>query len=282
MIVDSHQHFWDPERGHYPWMTGPLEVIRRRFEPADLAPSLRECDVDLTVLVQTWSSLDETRDFLRLAASTDFVAGVVGWVDLTDPGVDKVIGELRLSEHGALLVGLRHQVHDEEDPGWVLRPDVERGIAAVGKAGLVYDLLVRSRELPAALELVSRHPDMTFVIDHIAKPDIAQGGTAGWADLMEPFGEHANVHCKLSGMVTEAGWSTWRPEDLEPYVRQVLDWFGARRVMFGSDWPVCLLAGSYRRVFDALQYCIRRLPASDRERVMGHNAVEIYHLESRR
>src|SRR5258706_5562643 len=180
-------------------MTGPLQVIRRRFEPADLAPSLSECGVDATVLVQTWSSLDETWEFLRLAAATDFVAGVVGWVDLTDSGVSTVIAALRSSKHGAGLVGLRHQVHDEEDPGWVLRPDVERGIAAVGRAGLVYDLLVRTRELPAALQLVSRHPEMTFVIDHIAKPDIAHGGTGGRGGILALFGQEAHRRRQASG-----------------------------------------------------------------------------------
>src|SRR2546425_12916882 len=223
-------------------MTGPMEVIRRRFEPAHLAPALRDCGVDRTVLVQTWSSLDETWEFLHLADENAFVAGVVGWVDLTSTDVAEQIHRLRSSEHAARLVGLRHQVHDEPDPRWVLRPEIERGIASAGRAGLVYDLLVRPRELPAALELVTRHPETTFVIDHIAKPDIARREQVGWALALAPFSDYPNVHVKLSSTITEADWTSWRPEDLEPYERSVLDWFGPRRVMFGSDWPVCLVA----------------------------------------
>ena len=280
MIVDSHQHFWHPEKGEYPWLTGPLEPIRRPFGPEDLRPALHECGVDRTVVVQTWASVGETRDFLDLAARTDFLAGVVGWVDLTAADVTATIAGLRESEHGRFLVGLRHQAHDEPDPRWHLRPEVERGIAAVGAAGLVYDLLVRPRELAAALELVERHPGVTFVIDHIAKPPIAGGQRAEWETRLAPFAGHPNVHCKLSGMVTEAEWQSWTPEVLQPYVDAVLSWFGPGRLMFGSDWPVCLVAGSYRQVFEALRHCIRDLPAADQDRVLGGNAISVYRLDS--
>jgi L-fuconolactonase len=277
-VIDSHHHFWDPDRGDYPWMVGRMAMIRRPFGPSDLAPVLAECGVSRTVVVQTWSSLEETREFLNVAAAADFVAGVVGWVDLTDPNVRVTLHQLRTSAHGRYLVGIRHQVHDEPDADWLLRPDVDRGISAVGEAGLVYDLLVRPRELPAALTLAQRHRDTTFVIDHIAKPDIAHHEISEWSVSMARFGKLSNVHCKLSGMVTEADWSAWKPRDLQPYVDRVLEWFGPRRVMYGSDWPVCLVAASYRQVFDALVECIRDLSTGDRDQILGANAARVYRV----
>jgi len=253
VIVDAHHHFWDPARREYPWMGPDLAPIRRPFGPNDLRPQLDDNGVEKTILVQTVSSLDETREFLETAAANDFIGGVVGWVDLTSPSVAETIASL-VSD---LLVGVRHQVHDEPDPRWLLRDDVQRGIAAVGQAGLVYDLLVRTRELPAALETVRRHRDMSFVIDHAAKPRIAAGAwDAGWEAGLAPFGDEPNVVCKLSGLVTEADWKSWTPEQLEPYVRRVVGWFGPERCIFGSDWPVCLLAASYAQVMDALQQIV--------------------------
>ena len=255
-----------------------MAVIRRPFGPSDLLPALSECGVSRTVLVQTCSSLEETREFLNIAADSDFVAGVVGWVDLTDPNVSATILQLQESANGRNLVGIRHQVHDEPDPDWLLRPDVDRGISAVGEAGLVYDLLVRPRELPAALALARKHPDTTFVIDHIAKPDIAHHEISEWSASMAPFGRLPNVHCKLSGMVTEADWSAWQPSDLQPYVDRALEWFGPGRLMYGSDWPVCLVAASYRQVFDALVECIHDLGSGDRDQILGANAARVYRV----
>lgn len=272
MIVDAHHHFWDPARRDHPWMAGSeLDPIRRPFGPRDLQPLLEESGVEKTVLVQTISSLDETREFLEIAARSNFVGGVVGWVDLTSPSLENTFASL---DDGDFLVGVRHQVHDEPDADWLLRADVQRGIAAVGEQGLVYDLLVRTRELPAALVTVRRHPDMKFVIDHAAKPRIAGGSwDAGWEKALTPFGDEANVTCKLSGLVTEADWSSWTPEQLEPYVRRCLDWFGPERCMFGSDWPVCLLAGAYSRVLGAM----RDIVGDDGE-VFGGTATRVYGL----
>ena len=253
MIVDAHHHFWDPTRRHYPWMGDELTAIRRPFGPNDLRPLIADNGVDRTVLVQTISSVDETREFLDIAAANDFVDGVVGWVDLTSPDLVGTLASL-VSD---LLVGIRHQVHDEPDPRWLLRDDVQRGIAAVGEAGLVYDLLVRTRELPAALETVRRNRDVSFVIDHAAKPRIAAGSwDADWEKALAPFSDEPNVTCKLSGLVTEADWRSWTPEQLEPYVRRVVGWFGPQRCMFSSDWPVCLLAASYDRVLDTMQQIV--------------------------
>src|SRR5258708_1298853 len=181
MVIDAHHHFWDPTKASYPWMTDALAPIRRRFGPEDIEPLLAANGVDQTILVQTRSSIDETREFLATAARHDFIAGVVGWVDLTAPDVAKQLASLRAGPGGAKLIGIRHQVHDEPDPEGLARKDVRRGLAAVGETGLAYDILVRTRELPAALALAKALPDMRFVIDHIAKPPIASGATSEWA-----------------------------------------------------------------------------------------------------
>jgi L-fuconolactonase len=255
-------------------MGDELASIRRPFGPNELAPLLTSAGIDRTVLVQTISSLDETREFLNTAASTDFIAGVVGWVDLTDPLVADTLRELRAGSGGSLLVGIRHQVHDEPDPRWLLRPDVRRGVRAVGNAGLVYDLLVRTRELPAAVELVSDFPDMRFVLDHIAKPRIAAGPRdLEWEQAMEPLAEHENVACKLSGMMTETDWNAWTPQQLQPYVTRVLDWFGPERCMFGSDWPVSLLASDYARTVSTMKELV-----GEDDKVFGGAAARVYGL----
>jgi L-fuconolactonase len=279
MIVDAHHHFWDPSRRDYPWMGDEVAAIRRRFGPDDLRPELAANGVDKTVLVQTVSSLDETREFLATAAATDFVAGVVGWVDLTDPSVGAKISELKRLPEGRFLVGIRHQVHDEDDARWLLREDVVRGVRQVGKAGLVYDLLVRARELPAALELVRRLPEVSFVVDHMAKPRVIAGPRdMEWERAMAPFSECSNVSWKLSGLVNEARWDRWTPDELVPYVRRALGWFGIERCMFGSDWPVCLLAASYEQVMGALRHATSDLSPSQNEAVFGGNALRVYGL----
>jgi L-fucono-1,5-lactonase len=278
MIVDAHHHFWDPATADYPWLTDELAAIRRAFGPADLAPELEAAGIEATLLVQTRSSLEETVAFLATAATTQFVRGVVGWVDLTDPAVTDVIARLREARGGGGLVGIRHQAHDEPDPDWLVRDDVIRGIEAVGGAGLVYDLLVRTRELPAALALARRLPDFRFVIDHLAKPPIASGELAPWAARMAPFRELEHVWCKVSGMVTEADWSSWTPRDLQPYVDRVLDVFGPDRLLFGSDWPVCLLAANYGDVVAATNETLGGLSESERAKVFGGTAAAAYRL----
>lgn len=280
LVVDAHHHFWDPARASYPWMTDELARIRRRFGPEDLRPLLAERGIACTVLVQTRSSLEETRELCALAAATDFVAGVVGWVDLTDPGVRPTLRALLSAPDGTWLVGIRHQVHDEPDPHWLLRDDVRRGLRAVEETGLAYDFLVRPQELPAAFQAARDFPGMRFVIDHVAKPPIRTGKSHAWAQALAPFSALENVSCKLSGMITEADWTAWRPDDLVPYVRQVVGWFGDDRLMFGSDWPVCLLAGSYAQVFDALLYALDDISSETRAKILGTNAVRFYRLRS--
>jgi L-fucono-1,5-lactonase len=278
VIVDAHHHFWDPAVADYPWLTDELAAIRRRFEPADLEPLVRAAGVEATVLVQTRSSLEETVDFLGTAATTSFVRGVVGWVDLTEPGVAETLAGLRDGRGGSFLAGLRHQAHDEPDPDWLIRDDVVRGIEAVGRTGLAYDLLVRPRELAAALALARRLPDVRFVIDHIAKPPIATGELEPWASLIAPFRELPNVACKISGMVTEADWTAWTPADLRPYVDHVLGVFGPERLVFGSDWPVCLLAATYDAVLAATREVLDELSPDEKAAVFGGTATAVYRL----
>ena len=278
MIVDAHHHFWDPAAAEYPWLTDELAAIRRQFGPEDLAPELAAAGVEATILVQTRSSLDESREFLALAGSSSFVRGVIGWVDLTDPGVADVLAELRAGPGGEHLVGIRHQVHDEPDAAWLTRSDVQRGIRAVGAAGLAYDLLVRARELPAALELGRSLTDVRFVVDHLAKPPIAAGSVEPWSTLIGGFATLDNVACKVSGLVTEADWATWRVQDLRPYVDLAVEVFGAGRLLFGSDWPVCLLAAGYREVLDAARQVTAWLSPSERAAFFAGNAVATYRL----
>jgi L-fuconolactonase len=267
MIVDAHQHFWDPALADYPWLTGDAEPLRRRFGADDLAPLLDKHSVDGTVVVQARASLDETRALLELASTTPFVLGVVGWVDLTDDHVADVLAGL----DGA-LVGVRHQVHDEPDPGWLLRAAVQRGIAAVGEAGLAYDLLVRTGELPAAVETVRRNPEVRFVLDHVAKPPLRSGDLGPWADGVAALAELPNVTCKLSGLFTEAEPGAL----LAPTVERALRWFGPERCMFGSDWPVCLLAADYGATLELIRSTVRE---RDRDAVLAATAIRTYALD---
>ena len=277
-VIDAHHHLLDPARFDYPWLTPDLAAIDRRFGPDDLAPELVAADVDRTILVQTIGSLEETRDFLATAASVPFIGGVIGWVDLTDRGVGGTLDALRGGPGGEWLVGIRHQVHDEPDPDWLLRPDVRRGLAAVEAAGLTYDLLVRSRELPAALIVAREMAELRFVIDHAGKPPFRSGASEPWASLLRPFGELPNVSCKLSGLVTEADPTTWQVADLAPFVEIALETFGPSRLLFGSDWPVCLLAASYADVVAAARDLTAGLSTAERTAVFGGAAEVAYRL----
>jgi L-fuconolactonase len=274
MIVDAHLHLWDPAHAEYPWMTEELAAIRRRFGPEDLEPLLRQNGIDGVVVVQARGSVDETRWLLEIADAAPFVLGVVGWIDLTDGDVADVLADLKSGR----LVGVRHQVHDEPDPAWLLRDDVQRGVAAVGEAGLAFDLLVRTAELAAATETVRRHPDLRFVVDHLAKPPVRTGDIDAWARGLARLAELPNVTCKLSGLVTEADWTAWRSAGLSEYHRQAIGWFGTERCMFGSDWPVCLLAAEYGDVLALLLEVLTGLGKRERADVLGGTATRTYRL----
>ncbi len=277
MRIDAHQHFWNLKQFPHPWITESLQPLRHNFLPADLRPLLDQHRLDGSVLVQTFGSLEETRWFLSLATQHEFILGVVGWVDLQDPGVGDTLDAL--ADHPK-LVGIRHVVHDEPDPQWLTRPEVLRGLGELARRKLPYDLLLRPPHLPAAIEVARQFPTLPLVVDQIAKPRIA---SLGWDDWAEPFAALArfpSVYCKLSGMITEASWSGWKPSDLHRYVDHALQHFGPERLMFGSDWPVCLLAGSYARVVEGLEANLSPLKAQDQDRIWGGTAQQFYRLST--
>lgn len=275
--VDAHHHVWDPAARDMPWLAGDgLEPLRRSFDVEELAPQAVAAGVSATVVVQTVSDTEETRAMLALAARSPLVAGVVGWVDLTAPEVADNIAALRAGRAGEHLVGIRHQVHDEPDPDWLRRDDVRRGLRAVADLGLVYDLLTFPLHLRAAIDTVAELPEARFVLDHLSKPPIAAGELEPWAGELGELAAHPNVSCKLSGMVTEADWGSWSVADLRPYAATVLELFGPDRVMFGSDWPVCLLAAPYAGVVHAAEQVTADLDTEARTAVFGGTARRVY------
>lgn len=287
--IDAHHHLWrlkdspqhTPGPGPRPhdWLDTPdMAPVRRDFTLDDLAPETAAAGIDRTILVQVLPDVDETADFLALAASSDLVAGVVGWVDLTAGDVADTLAALRAGPGGELLVGIRHLVQAEPDPAWLNRPDVRRGLAAVTDADLVYDLLTVPEQLPAALDTVRALPGLTFVLDHISKPPIASGEQEPWAGRIRELAAEPNVFCKLSGMVTEADRNSWTTSDLRPYADVVLDAVGPSRVMFGSDWPVCLLAASYDELVRTTEELTSGLSADERAEVFGGTAARAYRL----
>lgn len=279
-MIDAHHHLWDPGARAYPWLEAlELAPIRRRYHVAELREHAARVGVEATILVQTVSSLAETREFLATAAGEPgLIAGVVGWADLAAPDVGTTLERLRAGRGGDRLAGVRHQVQDEPDPGWLLRPAVLAGLRAVAAAGLAYDLLVRPGQLPAATEAARRVPHGRFVLDHAAKPPIRDGPLRPWEGRLRRLAVCPNVACKLSGLVTEADWDTWTAADIRPYAEVVLDAFGADRVMFGSDWPVCELAGGYERVSELAAELCSGLDEASRAAVFGGNARRWYRL----
>ena len=282
MIVDAHHHVWDPGTRRHAWLDG-LPELRRPFLLSGYAGAARPEGVTASVLVQVLNSTAETEEFLALAAgragaAPPEVAGVVGWADLTRDDIGDELDRLRALPGGDRLAGLRHLVQDEPDPGWLVRPDVRRGLRAAGAAGLVFDVLVRPAQLPAALRLTGELDDVRFVLDHGAKPEVAAGRFEPWAGLIGELAQRPNVTCKLSGLVTEAG-PGWKPETFAPYADRLLECFGPGRLMFGSDWPVCTLAASYHEVITLARTLLDgRLSPAETDAVFGGNAVAAYGL----
>jgi len=274
-VVDAHQHFWDPERADYPWLTEEREAIRRRFGPDDLRPVLAASGVDRAIVVEARSSLDETRELLETAEADRIVAGVIGWVDLTDPQVGTALTELRYGRGGEFLVGIRHQVREEPDERWLVRPDVLQGLETLAGVRLVYDLLVTPRELPGAFEAARQVPSLTFVVEHMGAPPL-DGDDGRWATGMQSLAALPNVHCKLSGL-SAAG-----PDRLAPFVERLRRWFGDERLIFGSDWPVCLLRCGYEDVIETFGRLTADASPEVRRCILGGNAVQVYGLPALR
>lgn len=276
MIIDSHQHFWNYEPKKHEWIDDSMKVIRRDFLPEELQKLYKENSIDGCVAVQADQTLRETNFLIQLSEDYDFIKGIVGWVDLRSNAVEQ---DLERYTHFKSVKGFRHVVQGEPDPNFVLRPDFTKGIFALHKYNFTYDILVFPHQLGSVLELVSLFGNQKFVIDHIAKPYIKDGFFDGWALLMKEIAKHENVYCKMSGMITEADFNTWTPEQIHPYMDVVLEAFGPERVMFGSDWPVCLVAGNYGQVKGLVTDFISKLSPDEQAVIMGKNAVDFYNLK---
>jgi L-fuconolactonase len=272
MKLDSHQHFWRYDAEQYPWMK-PEWPIRRDFLPPDLKPLLDSAGLDGSIAVQARQSLQENRFLLDLADGHPLIHGVVGWVDLRADRVEEQLAEFARHKK---FVGVRHVVQDEPDDAFMLGREFRRGIRRLHQFGLTYDLLIYPRQLPAAIKLVAEFPDQPFVLDHIAKPPVKSGMLSPWREKLRDLAGHPNVHCKVSGMVTEADWANWKPADFRPYLDVVFESFGVRRLMYGSDWPVALLAGDYARVFDLARQSVAMLSAAEQAAFFGGNAARFY------
>lgn len=275
MKIDSHQHFWNYVPAKHAWINTEMAVLKKDFLPQDIAPILFKYGIDGCVSVQADQSEQETEYLLDFADRYQFIKGVVGWVDLSAPDVEN-----RLSHYKtfAKMKGVRHVLQDEKDIGFMLRPNFKQGISALKKFDLTYDILIYPEHLPNAIKLVKEFPDQPFVIDHLAKPVIRHKSIREWRNQIRAIASFENVHCKVSGMTTEAEWLDWHIEDFEPYTDVVLEAFGPKRLMFGSDWPVCTLASRYGEVMEIAQLCSTKFSVDEQALFWGKNAADFYHL----
>jgi L-fuconolactonase len=273
--IDSHQHFWKYEDSMSDWITADMSVLRRDFMPNDLEPILKGSGIDGCVVVQVNQSLEENAFQLANATGNDYVKGVVGWVDLQAANISEQLSELSLHQK---MKGFRHILQGEADRALMLKPAFLSGIAALEKHNYSYDILIYPDQLQFVPDLVSQFPEQRFVIDHIAKPDMKADVTAEWLDGIKSLKDYDNLFCKVSGMVTEASWTNWKQEDFDPYLDIVFETFGAERVMFGSDWPVCLVAADYKDVVSIAQSYVSKLSHDEQSLFWGGNAMKFYNL----
>jgi len=275
MIIDSHQHFWRYNPEHHGWINDDMAVIRRDFLPKELEQIYRHNDIDGCVAVQVDQTEADTEFMLSFARKYEFIKGVVGWVDLQAPDVkdrlDYFSGEEKIK-------GFRHIVQGESDPDFLLGENFCRGIGMLRDYNFTYDILVYHHQLDSVEKFVEKFPDQQFIIDHIAKPAIAQGEMDQWSKRMISISKHQNVYCKLSGMVTEADFKDWTYEQIVPYIDTVLECFGPSRLVYGSDWPVCLVAATYEEQFGVVQKAIEKLSPAEKKQILGENAIRFYHL----
>ena len=276
MHIDAHQHFWMYDQREYGWIDDSMAALRRDFLPADLKHELERSGFQGCVAVQTRQTLEETRWLLELAERAPFLLGVVGWVDLLSP---RLRFELESFVGNSKRVGVRHIVQSEPDERFLLQPDFLRGIAMLEEFDLPYDILIYARHLPVAAEFLARFPRQRFVLDHLAKPPIKSGALDPWARGIRELAAFPNVYCKVSGLVTEADWKAWKPEDLRPYLDVAFECFGPSRLMIGSDWPVCTVAAPYSQVMDVVKNYISKYPAEERNAVLGGNAAKFWRLK---
>ena len=277
-IIDSHQHFWDRslDQFDHSWQKAPeLSKICRDRMPADLAPLVRQAGVDKTIFVQTQHDVAENRWALGLAEQNDWIAGVVGWVDLASVDCESQL--LEFLDHPK-FIGVRHVTQDEPDSDFIIGADVFRGLKVLEQHAVPFDLLFYVKHLKHAATVARAFPNLRLVIDHLSKPEIINGKTDGWIEPFRAAAACENVSCKLSGLVTEANWESWSADDLRPYIETALELFGPERCMFGSDWPVCELAATYQQVFDALNDCIGGLSNSERDMILGGTAANFYDI----
>jgi L-fuconolactonase len=277
MKIDSHQHFWRYDAVRDAWITDSMAVLKRDFLPEHLAAELAANGMDASIAVQADQSESETMFLLDLAEKNKQIAGVVGWVDLSSPRVGERLERL---SHSPKLRGFRHVAQSEPDERFLAREDFVNGVAQLRAFGFTYDILIYPKQLSAAIELVARLPEQRFVIDHLAKPEIKFGKTSPWVAQMKEVAQNKNVFCKLSGLVTEADWKDWKAVDFKPYLDAVFDAFGAERLMFGSDWPVCLLAATYRQVKQLIEEFVEGFSQPDKEKIFGDNAARFYGLKT--
>ena len=275
MVIDSHQHFWKYNSHDFPWISDDLSFLKKDFLPDDLFPVLSKNQVNGCIAVQARQSIEETEWLLQLASQHSFIKGVVGWVDLCSKNVEDQLSKFT---RGNGLVGVRHVLHDEIDDDFMLRDDFQQGIKHLEQFGLTYDILIFPKHLPQVMQLVKMFPKQKFVIDHAAKPDIKSGNYQSWKNDLEGFRSLPNVFCKLSGLVTEADWKAIDQTNFDPVLDTLFDVFGDKRVMYGSDWPVCQLAASYKQVMDILQNYLINHKELNYERIMGGNCSMFYGL----
>lgn len=273
--IDAHHHLWKYSQGEYPWMSDRMDLLRRDFAVKDLTGVLRQNNIDGAISVQARQSVQETEWLLQLADGSRRIRGVVGWVPLSDP---EVAADLEKFAANSYLKGVRHVLHDEPDENYILRKDFNRGVELLADLNLRYDILIFERHLPQTIEFVDRHPNQIFVLDHIAKPRIKERILSPWREKINELAGRRNVYCKLSGMVTEADWEGWKEEDLWPYFEVTLEAFGPARLMWGSDWPVVLLASDYARWLDVSLRMISTLSVPEQEAILGGTAIQAYGL----
>jgi L-fuconolactonase len=276
MHIDAHQHFWRYDPREYDWIDDSMASLRHDFLPDGLKPQMEQAGFQGCVAVQARQTLEETRWLLELAAAAPFVLGVVGWVDLQSP---QVHSQLEAFAKNPKLVGVRHVVQGEPDDRFLLRPEFLRGISVLEEFDLAYDILIYTRHLPVAAEFVRHFPGQRFVLDHLAKPPIKSGSLQPWAHGLRELAAFPNVWCKLSGLVTEADWQQWKPEQLAPYIDVAFDCFGPERLMIGSDWPVCTVAASYTRAMDVVKNYLSGQPPQVQAAVLGENAQRFWKLK---